>query len=150
MRPFHSKKPLHLVFRSTKAKGPWSFLHGRNKGAIHSLLLDISHKWGGLIYGYENVGNHLHMIARFKQRADFQRFLKEFTQKVMFLITGARKGNPQGKFFASIVYSRVLEWGRSFRVAKNYLWKNALEALGFSGEAIKEFRGADKHFAGAG
>ncbi len=137
-RPFTSKKPLHLVFKSTKAKGQWSFLAPRNKGVIHLLLDAAQKKWNGKIHRFENVGNHLHIIAQFKKRSDFQSFLREFTQKVMFQVTGAKKGNPQGKFFASIAYSRVIEWGKSYRAAKNYLWKNALESLGFSNNLVQK------------
>ena len=139
-RPFHSKKPMHLVFRSSRARGEWSFLRPRNKGFIHALLLDLAAKRGGKILRYENVGNHLHLLTQFRRRQDFQRFLKEFTQRVMFRVTGAKKGKPQGKFFDGIAYSRVLEWGKSYRYAKNYLWKNQLEALGFAQELIAGMR----------
>jgi len=58
----------------------------------------------------------------------------------MFLVTGARKGEPKGRFFEQIAYTRVVNWGREFTVLKNYLWKNALEALGFSREEVQRYR----------
>jgi len=62
----------------------------------------------------------------------------------MFLVTGAGKGRPRGKFFDSIAYSKVVSWGREFSAAKAYLWKNALESLGFSAQEIAKWRAAER------
>ena len=45
-------------------------------------------------------------------------------------MTGATKGNPVGKFWDQVAYSRVVEWGRSFRFAGNYVMINELEGIG--------------------
>jgi REP element-mobilizing transposase RayT len=139
-RPFDRKRPLHLVMRSTRAKEDWSFLHRRNKGAIHALVVDLAEKYRVKLYKYENVGNHLHLLAQFPSRRELKAFLRVFTQHVMFQVTGARKGKPQGRFFDAIAYSKVVSWGREFSALKAYLWKNALESLGFSGEEIRRAR----------
>jgi hypothetical protein len=143
-RPFTPKKAMHLTFRSSKATGDWSFLHRRNKLAVHLYFVELLEKWQGTHYNYANVGNHLHAVVRFKSRRQFRAFLREFTQKVMFQVTKARKGAPQGRFFDQIVYSRVVEWGKAFKTLKDYLWKNKLEALGFSSEAICELRALNR------
>jgi REP element-mobilizing transposase RayT len=139
-RPFDAKRPMHLVMRSGRAKGGWSFLHRRNKGAIHTLLVDLCGRYGVKLYRYENVGNHLHLIVRFPSRRELRAFLRVFAQGVMFLVTGARKGQPKGRFFDAIAYTRVVNWGREFTILKNYLWKNALEALGFGADEIARYR----------
>jgi hypothetical protein len=139
-RPFDRKRPMHLVLRSTRAKEDWNFLHRRNKGAIHSLLVDLTERYGVKLYKFENVGNHLHLLAMSPSRRELQAFLRVFAQRVMFQVTGARKGNPQGRFFDAIAYSRVVSWGREFAALKSYLWKNALESLGFSGDEIRRAR----------
>lgn len=130
-RPLATKRPLHLVFRSTKARGAKSFLHRRHKAAIHVFLLETAERFGIKLFRYENVGNHLHLVVQGRSRREIRAFLRVFPQKVMFQVTGACKGNPQGRFFDAIAYSRVVSWGREFEVLKNYLWKNAMEALGF-------------------
>lgn len=141
-RPFDPKRPMHLVMRSSRARGTWSFLHRRNKLGIHALLLDLCERYGVKLYRYENVGNHLHLIVRFPSRRELRAFLRVFAQRVMFLVTGARKGEPRGRFFERIAYTRVVSWGREFKVLKNYLWKNALEALGFTAGEIVRYRKA--------
>jgi REP element-mobilizing transposase RayT len=131
-RPIAVKRPMHLVMRSTRARGDWSFLHKRNKGVIQLLLLDCAERFGVKIFRYENVGNHMHLLVQARSRKSLQAFLRVFPQRVMFAVTGARCGSPKGRFFDRIVFSRVVEWGREFRVMQNYLWKNAMESLGFS------------------
>ena len=133
-RPIATKKTMHLVFRAVKAKGKKSFLHEKHKGLIHLLLVDVAEHFQVKIHRYENVGNHLLLLVRVKKREHLQGFLRVFPQRVMFLITGARKGNPMGRFWDYIAYSRVVSWGREFRVLKNYLWKNAMEVFGYRRE----------------
>lgn len=130
-RPLATKRPLHLVFRAVKARGARNFLHRDHKGVIHLLLLDTAERFGVKIFRYENVGNHLHLVMQGSTRAGIRAFLRVFPQKVMFQVTGARKGNPQGRFFDAIAYSRVVNWGKEFRILNDYLWKNEMEALGF-------------------
>jgi hypothetical protein len=143
-RPFDRKRPMHLVLRSSRATKNWSFLHRRNKGAIHGLVLDLAEKYGVKLYKYENVGNHLHLLAKFPSRRELKAFLRVLAQGVMFQVTGARKGKPQGRFFDAIAYSRVVSWGREFTALKAYLWKNALESLGFSSDEIRRARKSDR------
>lgn len=143
-RPFDRKRPVHLVFRSSQAKGMRSFLHRRNKGAIQGLVADLSGRYEVKIYKYENVGNHLHLLAKFPSRRELKAFLRVFAQRVMFQVTGARKGRPQGRFFDAIAYSKVVSWGREFTALKSYLWKNALESLGHGRVEILEWRKVDK------
>jgi hypothetical protein len=139
-RPFDAKRSMHLVMRSSRARGAWSFLHRRNKGAIHTLLVDLCDRYQVKLYRYENVGSHLHLIVRFPSRKELRAFLRVFAQGVMFLVTGARKGQPKGRFFDAIAYTRVVNWGREFTILKNYLWKNALVALGFAADEIARYR----------
>lgn len=139
-RPLAAKRPMHLVFRATKAKGEKSFLHRDHKGIIYLLLLDIAERFGIKIFRYENVGNHLHLVVQGRTRAGIRAFLRVFPQKVMFQVTGARKGAPKGRFFDAIAYSRVVNWGQEFRIVKTYLWKNAMEALGFRKHELRLWR----------
>jgi hypothetical protein len=62
----------------------------------------------------------------------------------MFQVTGARKGKPKGRFFDAVAYSKVVSWGREFAALKAYLWKNALESLGFSASEINRARKNDR------
>ena len=69
---------MHLVMRSTKAKKEWSFLHRRNKLAIHAALIKACEKYDVKLYRYENVGNHLHLVVKFPSRRELKAFLRVF------------------------------------------------------------------------
>lgn len=54
------------------------------------------------------MGNHLHLKVKFKDRRRFQQFLKSFSALLAREITGAKKGNPFGKFWDGLVFTRIL------------------------------------------
>lgn len=138
-RPIAVGKPMHLILKSSRARGAWSFWSRRNKGIIHLLVLDTSERYGVDILKWENVGNHLHFVLTTPSRTAFHAFLRVLAQRIMFAVTGARRGNPVGKFFDQIAWSRVASW-EQLKVLFDYIWKNTLEALGFGREEVKLFR----------
>jgi REP element-mobilizing transposase RayT len=130
-RPVDSTKPLHLVFRSERAKGNWSLRRFKHIEHIRKLTYALAEKNQVKIFQYANAGNHLHLLVHAKDRDGFKRFTKTLTGLIARLVTGARKGNPiQGKFWDSLFFSRVVEWGRAFLAAKDYVIQNELEANG--------------------
>ncbi len=142
-RPIVTKTPMHVTFRSTRARGAWSFTSGVNRIRVSELAYETAQRFNVHLYGFENVGNHVHLVLRVKHRRDLQAFLRVFGQRLMFLITGACKGNPVGRFFDAVAYSRVVSWGRDFNNLKQYLFKNRLESLGVSTRTAKNWRGIE-------
>jgi REP element-mobilizing transposase RayT len=106
------KRPLipglvtHVVFKSSKAKGELSFY--KHKDLVSSLLKAKSKKFFIEILDWVNMGNHLHLKVRFKDRARMGQFLKSFSATLARSITGARRGDRYGKFWDGLVYTRVL------------------------------------------
>ena len=141
-RPLATKRPLHLVLRSLRATKSWSFLHRANRARVHALVIDTAARYGIRLYRFENVGNHLHLVVQGRTRKGIRAFLRVLPQRLMFAVTGARKGSPVGRFFDGILYSRVVSWGREFKILDSYLWKNALEALGLDRTIVAEWRAA--------
>jgi hypothetical protein len=82
------------------------------------------------VYDYANAGTHLHLLVRAKHRSGFQAFLRSFAGVAARLVTGARRGQPIGRFWDDLAYSRVLSWGREFIRVREYVVQNELEALG--------------------
>lgn len=96
----------HVVFKSSKAKGNLSFY--THKKVVADLLKSKSKKFFIEILDWVNMGNHLHLKVRFKDKKRFGQFLKSFSSLVARSITKAKKGNPFGKFWDGLVYTRVL------------------------------------------
>lgn len=117
------KRPLipglitHVVFKSSKAKGELSFY--KHKQLVTKLLKQKSQKFFIEILEWVNMGNHLHLKVKFKDRKKMGQFLKSFAGTLARMITGAKKGNSFGRFWDGLVYTRVLT--------------SALEVIGLKG-----------------
>lgn len=61
-RPLAYKKAIHLVLRSSFAKGSFSFLKSKNKNFIEKLLIETAHRFNVKLYRRAIAGNHLHLI----------------------------------------------------------------------------------------
>lgn len=127
-RPLDSKKPLHLVLKSSHAKGKMSFLSYTNRLAVEQIIRGRAREFSVVIHGFENMGNHLHLVLKFKSRALFQRFLKTVSGLIARHVTKARRGKPFGKrFFDRLAFTRVVQGARDLRGLVRYLFKNEIE-----------------------
>lgn len=97
----------HVVFKSSKAKNELSFYH--HKLTINKMIKQLSKKYFIEILDFVNMGNHLHLKVRFKDRKRFQNFLRTFTALAARKITGAVKGKSFGKFWNGLVFTRILK-----------------------------------------
>lgn len=142
-RPFSAKHAIHVVFRSTRARGHWSLLTRKNEALIKKLLARCATRHHIKVYRFVNVGNHLHLLVKtrsnqyFLGRAHFARFLREFGGAVAISVTGAKKAAPKGGFWEKRVYSRIVSWGREYDRLKEYFVKNLFESTGFKREQLE-------------
>ncbi len=167
-RPLEPGLNHHLVLRSERARGNWSFLHRRNRSRIESLIYTQAANQGIRIDRLANVGNHLHLIVLFRDALAFRRFLKAIGGLIVRAVTGARKGRAitmdrdirrhtshstkskkpatsmKRKFWDGLAYTRLVTWGRELNAVRAYLGKNQIEAIGFRGARLR-FRGTSKH-----
>lgn len=131
-RPIVTKRPMHLVMRSTLAVGSRSFLVARNAKWIQVTVSRLAREHHVQVYEFANSGNHLHLLLRAKTRDGFKSFLRALAGTVAMKIGGACKGRALvRKFWDLPPFTRVVEWGRAFLVAREYVVQNTLEALGF-------------------
>ena len=75
-RPFDPKQALHVVLRSSNARGQLSMLSPSHCNHIRNLMDRLKTRWGVSVYRYANVGNHLHLLIRAKSRSDWQGFIR--------------------------------------------------------------------------
>lgn len=94
--------------------------------------------------GFENVGNHLHLVVQGKSRPLLQSFLRTLPAKIAFGVTGAKKGNPVGRFFDDLLFTRVVEWGRDFARLRHYFFKNKMEAAGIDEHFVEKWQSFSK------
>lgn len=146
------KQPLHFTLRSDFAYGPRSLL--KHRALIRHIGKKFSRRFGVRIYRQAICGNHLHLLICGSNRVGLQNFFRVFAGHIAQQITRTapitdrerrqiRGGAPtntkgkhqqgcvknQRKFWALLAYTRIVSWGREFKVVSRYILQNALEAL---------------------
>ena len=129
-RPIDTRTYLHVTMRSTRARGTYSLLTPKNRHHVKEILKKSAQRHKVEIYRFVNVGNHLHLILKARERKAIQNFLRQATGHIAQVITGALKGKSKGKFWDHLAYSRIVRWGRDFVGLHKYFLKNLAEALG--------------------
>lgn len=131
-RPVSTKSSMHLVMKSLRAKGPWSFLTPKNKIEIKRLVSDQSSKHGVQILSWANGGNHLHIHLKVKTTARYKRFVRALSGAIAMKISGASKTNKlKQKFWTQSPFTRFVHGIRDFLSLKDYLEINSIEGFGF-------------------
>jgi len=128
IRPLDRNKPLHVIFKSSLAKGQYSFLNVNHRLKIESLIQGLAKRFGIKIHRMENVGNHIHLVLSFAKRIGMQSFLRSVPALIARLVTGARRAKAFGKkFWDHLVFTRVVTGRRDFQSLMNYMQKNQIE-----------------------
>lgn len=96
----------HVVLKSSKARGQMSFLRPHHQ--VRQLLNQRARKHFVEVLDFVNMGHHLHIKVRFKDRKRFQNFLRTFSALLARRVTGAHRGQRFGKFWDGLAYTRIL------------------------------------------
>lgn len=124
---------MHLVIKSSKAVGRLSFLN--HQSHLDQSLRVTSRKWGVAIRKTAWVRNHVHLVLQFGSRTQYQGWVREFTAAIVRVLQNRIDNsteliNQLRKFFDHRPFTRVIEWGKDFQNALNYLTLNQMEAFG--------------------
>ncbi len=93
-RPLCTRNTMHLVLRSTKAKGEWSFKKPSNERKIEALLKKFSLRYGVKVISLANVGNHLHFQIKLSNRFTYRPFIRALTASIAMAVTGSSRWKP--------------------------------------------------------
>jgi REP element-mobilizing transposase RayT len=130
-RPLDTKNTMHLVLRSSKARGEWSFRYKNNSLKIKNIVTKFSEKYGIKVLSLANVGNHLHFQIKLSNRQTYKPFIRAITAAIAMAITNASRWNPsQGKFWDYRPFTRVIQSFKAFLNLRNYIQINQLEGFG--------------------
>jgi len=151
LRPLSRSEALHFVLRSQFGRGVHSFRNRRNYSEINRILSSSAQKYGVKIYHRAIQSNHIHLIFRITNRRLYRCFISVITGKIAQLVMqglsfkeflqtlssssgwgeGYQKPHQGQAFWDYRPFQRILNWGRDYQIACQYLLKNTLEALGF-------------------
>ena len=136
-RPLAIRKSMHLVLRSTKAVGPWSFKDPDNRGKIKHIVDRFAKKYGVRVLSRANVGNHLHFHIQLTNRHTYRAFIRAITAAIAMAVTGASRWLPlnkltTGKFWDYRPFTRIVQGFRDFLGLNKYIKLNQLEGCGYT------------------
>ena len=144
-RPISDRKTMHLVLRSTQARGEWSFKRPRNERSIANYITKFSKKYGVRIMSLANVGNHLHLQIKLGNRHTYAPFIRAVTGAIARHVMMASRpemtswtNGPHQKmpFWDRRPYTRIVESFKAILNLRDYIQINRLEGYGYSrGEA---------------
>jgi hypothetical protein len=156
-RPFSKRVSLHVVLKSSRARGAHSLLK-RERG-VRGVLERQAARFGVQLQGVANVGNHLHLLLRAPAREQLANFLRAVTGLIARLIlqgndaparclgTEARKPSNArsevalsnaNRFWDTRPFSRLVSNGRDWCGVRDYIAMNQIESLGASREIARE------------
>ena len=130
-RPISCKDTMHLILKSSRAVGPWSFRAAQNKQKVIVLLEKFAAKNGVKIHSIANAENHLHVHLRLTTRHTYRAFIRGVTSAIAMAITGAsRWKKAEGKFWDYRPFTRIVKGIRAFLTLRDYLHVNQIENAG--------------------
>lgn len=129
-RPLSTKQSMHIVLRSTQAKGEWSFR--KQPQLIERLIHKYAKRYGVKVFSFANVGNHIHMHVRLGSRFTYPAFIRALTGAIALAVTGANKFRKlTRRFWDRRPFSRIVTSYRAFRNMQDYVRINKLEGDGW-------------------
>ena len=135
-RPVSSKNPMHLVLRSSRAKGRFSFGHSANLVQVKQIINRHCAKYGVKLVKYSNNFNHLHMLMKFPSREIYLRCIRSLTAQLAMAVTGAKKLTSLKSIFGvkgfwdHRPFTRVVRGMKAYKIVCDYIRLNELEAGG--------------------
>lgn len=139
-RPLATRQTMHLVLRSSKATGEWSFRHPRNRRRVKTIITKFASKNGVRILSMANVGNHLHLHIKLSTRFAYGSFIRAITGAIAQAVTGRtrwmhrrlRSAQDSLKFWDSRPFSRIVESWKAVLNLRDYIRLNQIEGGGAS------------------
>ena len=141
-RPLNPKNAHHLVLRSELARGERSLF--KNKALAMRILVKYAKKFNIRIYGKCINTNHIHLHVKGRTKEDLQNFFRVFSGQVaqeLLLKYPLQKHesppspggtHPKNKrsFWSTLIYSKIISWGREYQNVQSYIIRNIRESLG--------------------
>lgn len=138
-RPLTTRYTIHLVMRSTKAKGEWNFLKPKNRTKIKRILKKFAEKWGVQLIDGANVGNHLHLEIRLRSLQSYKPFIRAVTSAIATAISGTSRWTPKNitRFWDHRPFTKIVKSIKQVFNLRNYMQINRLEGKGVTREVAQ-------------
>lgn len=130
-RPLSTRHSMHLVLRSSQAKGQWGFRQPRNQQRVRAIVDHFALKHRVKIHKFSNARNHLHLHVQLEKREGYKPFIRAVTAAIAMAVTRASRFRPlKCKFWDLRPFTRLVTTKVGFKRLNEYLELNDWEALG--------------------
>jgi REP element-mobilizing transposase RayT len=134
-RPLTAQSSIHLVLRSSKARGPWSFTRKHNRARIHAITERFAKRHNVRVVKMAVVGNHLHLQIRLRgrrtYRASYNSFIRGASAAIAMAVSGTSRWQKKvEKFWDLRPFTRVVEGYRQYVTLQRYIALNQLQGFG--------------------
>jgi REP element-mobilizing transposase RayT len=134
-RGLTTRGTIHLVLRSTKAKGSWSFTLAKNKNLIRAALKKHAQRNFIKIISVANVGNHLHIHLKLSHQHYYKKFIRSITGVIALKIMkagpySAKVKSHKDRFWDYRPFTRIITSFRHFLNTQDYIAINQFEGIG--------------------
>ena len=133
-RPLSTKETMHVVLRSSHARGELSFLNKKNKTKLTNFISNLSIQKGVLLVSVLNVGNHLHLHVQIPNRTLYKQWIRGLTAGIAIIVAGyknlAKMKAVRKNFWDYRPFTRVVRGLRAFLGMQDYMEINRLESYG--------------------
>jgi REP element-mobilizing transposase RayT len=136
-RPLSTQNSMHLVLRSSQARGEKSFLEPSNAHKIRNFVKKFAAKYHVQILSLANVGNHLHLHIKLRLRRGYKPFIQALTAAIAVAVGRKSRwtkkiGEKKKKFWDLRPFTRIVQSFRALLTLNNYIEINRLEGQGYS------------------
>lgn len=132
---------MHLVLRSSMARGAWSFVRGANRAMVNGVLAKHAAATGVELLGTGNAGNHLHLRVKFSSRAQYCSFIRAVAGEIALKLKRVKRTDISTAALTQLLgrsfwdrrpFSSIVSGARYFARLTDYLKINDLEGQGFT------------------
>lgn len=141
-RPLVFDHSMHLVLRSSQAKGEQSFRRPQNYDRVRAILLRFAEKHGVKLLNFAIHLNHLHLHVRLPRGNAYRKFIRAISSAIAMAVAKVSRWNKSKlRFWDRRPFSRPVIGERARLRVEDYIEINKWEALGYT-RAEARFRHA--------
>ena len=129
-RPISTKHAMHVVMRSSQARGEWSFRAQKHRKQVEGILRSQGIRYGVRILEFANGGDHFQMVLKITDRISFHSFLRAISGMIAMKVSDAAKTRAlKNKFWDCRPWTRVVERIAGFSLADDSIVHRHLQDL---------------------
>lgn len=120
-RPLSTKHPMHVVLRSSAAKGKWSLKKPTNHKIVEETFKQLASDYGIKVHDSVVVNDQLHLLIQLGDLDNFAPFIRSLSGTIAIKVTGANKlAGLKEKFWDFRPWTRVVAQKRGYSLLKDY------------------------------